>query len=179
MLWFLTISLIIIVAYTLHRITSLRSDFSEQIINIKREQEYTYFLIDNIQDRCRKIDQECKVIENKLYFLHLVMIIDSETKIDEIGYLLRANGFSLNIEYGAGGYEVCIKDSKSNSTFTEYSHDLLEAIKLALDKASVTKKFKAKLEREDVTIPATPKTKLSISDLSKLLSSGEKDKIKF
>lgn len=104
--------------------------------------------------------------------------VSSETKFEEIGQILRSNGFSLNIEFGLNGYEVIVTDIKSDVEYVEFSQDLLDAIKKALQKAFSNKKD-PKLTREEHTIPATPKSKLSIKEISKLLASGEEKKIKF
>ena len=106
------------------------------------------------------------------------MRIDSETKVEEIGAFLRSHGFSLNIEFGSGGYEVSIIDSSTKESFVEYSHDLVEAIKNVFKKASMVKVFKSKSLKEELTVPATPRSKLSISDLSKALSDGREKKFK-
>lgn len=105
------------------------------------------------------------------------MQVDSNTKVEELGYLLRMNGFSLGIEFGSGGYAVSITDLKTKVRYVEYSHDLLEAIKCVFSKALGEVDLKNK--RDDITIPATPKSKMSIKELSKLLSSGSKKNVKY
>ena len=105
------------------------------------------------------------------------MQINDGTKVEELGYLLRTNGFSLGIEYGSGGYEVTITNLHTGSEFTAYSGDLLEAVKKAFAKAMASKAYL----RDEKTDPGIPlgKNSVSIKELEKLLCDGKSRKVKY
>jgi hypothetical protein len=105
------------------------------------------------------------------------MRIDSETKMEDLGYLLKSNGFSISIEFGSGGYAVTVTDNSSSEEYIEISNDLVEAIRVVFQKAFASKKPKSTKYSEN-TIPAAPRSKLSIGEISKLLASGSEKNLK-
>jgi len=105
------------------------------------------------------------------------MRINNDTKVEELGYLLRTNGYSLGIEYGSGGYAVSITDLNTKVSCIEYSHDLISAIKNAFERA-----MDNYVDESDFpTIPHIPakKSSLSLGEISKLLSSGSEKNVKY
>ncbi len=105
----------------------------------------------------------------------MCMRINDETKVEDLGYMLRTNGYSLGIEYGSGGYAVSITDLNTKVVYIEYSHDLVAAIKGAFEKA-----VKNKINKSDYpTVPYRSKKSISIGELSKLLSSGSEKNVKY
>lgn len=105
------------------------------------------------------------------------MTLNHNTKVEDLGYLLRTNGYSLSIEYGSGGYSVKITDINSGHYYIEISNDLLDAIQKAFHKAMANKNPQSSTTKTD---PGFLKgNSVSIGELSKLLSSGSESNIKF